>query len=224
MSVVVGVVSQKGGCGKSTIARALAAAAAAARLKVHLADLDPQQQTVLLWQKARKDNRITPHLTVRGYTAAKDALATAKDDDIIIIDGPARSDSDTLKIARVAHLIVQPSGPGLDDLHPAVMLFHELVKAGIPEERMVMALNHILSAGEEEHARRYVEAAGYRALEGSIPEKIGYRDAHDRGAAATETKHKSLNERADQLMGALLREVRENLKREATRTAKKAEA
>ena len=42
MPVVVAFISQKGGVGKSTLARALGAVAASAGLKVRLADLDAQ--------------------------------------------------------------------------------------------------------------------------------------------------------------------------------------
>ena len=50
---IVAFVSQKGGTGKSTLARALAAVVAHAGLKVKIADLDPDQQTVLHWEKLR---------------------------------------------------------------------------------------------------------------------------------------------------------------------------
>lgn len=49
MLVIVGFVSQKGGVGKSTLARALATSAAAAGTTVTIADLDVQQETVKRW-------------------------------------------------------------------------------------------------------------------------------------------------------------------------------
>ena len=58
--ICVTFVSQKGGTGKSTLARALGAVVAAAGLKVKIADLDPQQQTVLEWEKLRDENRGDP--------------------------------------------------------------------------------------------------------------------------------------------------------------------
>jgi chromosome partitioning protein len=58
MAVVVGLVSQKGGTGKSTLARALGAVVAHAGLKVRIADLDPQQHTVLEWERTRGHIRL----------------------------------------------------------------------------------------------------------------------------------------------------------------------
>ena len=56
MLVIVGFVSQKGGVGKSTLARALATVAAEAGIKVKIADLDPQQQTIARWEERRAAN------------------------------------------------------------------------------------------------------------------------------------------------------------------------
>ena len=49
MVAVIAFVSQKGGVGKSTLARALAREAAASGLKVKVADLDPEQATIVDW-------------------------------------------------------------------------------------------------------------------------------------------------------------------------------
>ena len=56
-------------------------------------------------------------------------------------------------------------------------------------------------------ARAYLEEAGYEVLEGSIPESLTYRDAHNRGRSLTETDEQSFNERADALIEALLTKV-----------------
>ena len=53
MTAVIAFVSQKGGVGKSTLACALAREAAASGLKVKIADLDPDQATIVDWHKVR---------------------------------------------------------------------------------------------------------------------------------------------------------------------------
>jgi chromosome partitioning protein len=207
MPVTIAFISQKGGVGKSTLARALAAVAAHAKLKVRLADLDTQQRTLLLWGKARKENRVAPAIKVEGYANVGEAIESAVDDDLLIVDTPGQVSTVTLELARGADLIVQPTGPSLDDLHPAVLVFHALAGSGIPHERMVFALSRTSAKEEEDAAREYLEEAGYEVLRGAIPERVGYRQALNRGKALTETEEKGLNERADDLLEGLLEKV-----------------
>ena len=213
MLVMVGFVSQKGGVGKSTLSRALATAVAASKGNVKIADLDPQQHTLTRWKKRREENDAGPTIVVESYKSAADAIDHASlDNQLLIIDAPPRASKCTLEIARRADLVVQPTGPGVDDLDPAILLFHELTRAGIPRENLVMAICRVGSEAEEELARRYVERAGYAVLSGSISEKIAYRDAQNRDQALTETKQKSLNERSDILMSGLLGLITDRVK------------
>jgi chromosome partitioning protein len=213
MLVVVAFLSQKGGVGKSTLARALAAVAALTKIKVKIADLDPRQHTVASWQERRQESRTTPTLQVARFAMAAEAInAASSSDQLLILDAPAGTSNATLEIARVADLIVQPSGSGIDDLDPAILLFHELVRAGIGRERLMMALCRVGTKDEEHRARAYVEKAGYRVLSGSIPERAAYREAHNRGQAVTEVKLQALNERTDALMGELLSSITDRVK------------
>ena len=122
-------------------------------------------------------------------------------------DSPAGAHRGTLEIARHAHLVVQPSGASIDDLHPAVLLFHELVAAGVPKSRLVMALMRTMTKKEEDAARRYIGGASYETLPGSIPERPAFRQAQNIGQALNETDEQSLNDRVDALMQALLDKV-----------------
>src|SRR5208337_459502 len=81
MPAVIAFVSQKGGVGKSTLARALAAVCSHAGLDVILADLDPRQQTLVQWQKARTEHRVSPRLSVEPFddAAAAAELASASE-------------------------------------------------------------------------------------------------------------------------------------------------
>jgi chromosome partitioning protein len=144
---------------------------------------------------------------VEAFDDAADAIERAADCDVLILDTPGGVNAGTLTIARTAHLVVVPTGPGLDDLHPTVLLLHELIDAGIPQLRMAAALCRVLSDEEEADARAYLTAAGYEVLAGSIPESIAYRIAHNRGRSLTETDEEHFNERADALIEALLTKV-----------------
>src|SRR5262249_43005592 len=156
-------------------------------MSVRLADLDPQQGSVVAWERARKRHRVVgPPCEVVPYRNFRDALAAAGDVDLLIIDTPAHTNRATLEIAKNAHLIVQPTGPSADDLRPAILAFHELIKEGVPKQRLVMAVCRTLSEAEDETVRAFVQDAGYAVLPGSIPERIAYREAQNRGRAITE--------------------------------------
>lgn len=207
MPAIVGFISQKGGVGKSTLARGLSREAAANGLSVKLADLDTQQRTSTNWHARRLDAGIEPRFSVEIFKTAKQALSEADRFDLLVIDGPARASAATLEIAREAALIVQPSGTGLDDLLPAIMTFHELAREGIPGDRLVFALCRTGTEAEEVDARAYIEQAGYTALRGSLPERPAYRQASNAGYTVTETRFPQLNRRADELLQAMVDKI-----------------
>jgi chromosome partitioning protein len=207
MTAVIAFVSQKGGVGKSTLARALAREAAASGLKVKIADLDPDQATIIDWHKVRTQRAIEPPLSVELFRTVAQALSSADGHDLLVIDGPAKASSGTTEIAKRADLIVQPTGAGRDDLNPAIRVFHGLVKLGVSQHRLVFALNHIGTDSEAEAARAFIIDAGYAALPGYLPERPAYRLAQNDGYAVTETRFHGLKERADALIQSLIDRV-----------------
>lgn len=207
MSTIIAFVSQKGGVGKSTLARALAREAVASGLEVKIADLDTQQGTSADWHRMRLDAGIEPVVPVELFKTAEQALTVAGRYDLLVIDGPARTSKATLEIAKVANLIVQPTGASVDDLVPAVREYHGLVKVGVPRQKLIFALNHIGTETEAAEARAYIEEAGYMALLGYLPERPGYRKAQNSGYSITETRFSGLNEKADALVQSLIDKV-----------------
>ena len=110
MAIVVGVVSQKGGVGKSTIARLLAREYASAGWQAKIADLDIAQGTSFSWQARRLRNDIKPAVAVERFGTVEQALHVADHYDLLILDGPPHSTAGTLRIAQASDLIVLPSG------------------------------------------------------------------------------------------------------------------
>src|SRR4029078_6420921 len=101
MPTVIAFISQKGGVGKSTLARALAREAAAGGLSVKIADLDTQQGTAVDWHRQRLHSAIDPTVPVEAFKTAEQALAVANAYDLLVVDGPARTSKATLAIARI---------------------------------------------------------------------------------------------------------------------------
>ena len=207
MATIIAFVSQKGGVGKSTLSRALAREAAANGLKVKIADLDTQQGTTIDWHRTRLDAGIEPAVAAEAFATASQALKQADQYELLILDGPARTSKGTLEIARVADLVVQPTGASTDDLRPAIREFHALVKAGIPKEKLTFALNRIGTPAEEAETRAYIAEAGYTVLSGCLLERPAYRKAQNMGHAVTETTYAGLKAKADALIQALIDKV-----------------
>ena len=204
MGAIIGFVSQKGGVGKSTLARGIGREAAAGGLSVKIADLDVQQGTSVNWYRRRLEAGIEPIFSVESFKTAAQALKLASQFDYLIIDGPARASAATLEIARAASLLVQPTGSSVDDLEPAVLTFHELVRDGISRDILVFALSRVGTDAEEGEARAYIQQAGYAVLDGSIQERPAYRQASNVGLSITETRYPQLNKRADTLIQAMV--------------------
>jgi chromosome partitioning protein len=207
LATIIAFVSQKGGVGKSTLSRALAREAAAGGLSAKIADLDTQQGTSVDWHRTRLHAGYKPPVAAEAFATAEQALKAADQFDLLIIDAPARTSKGTLDIARMADLVVQPTGASVDDLRPAVREFHALVQAGIPKEKLTFALNHIGTPAEESEARAYLEEAGYAVLTGFLAERPAYRKAQNVGHSITETTYAGLNAKADALIQALIDKV-----------------
>ncbi|AJI81114.1 ATPase involved in chromosome partitioning [Yersinia enterocolitica] len=207
MAWIVAFISQKGGIGKSAKARALAREATKGGIKTKLADLDTEQATSADWHRRRLAAGYEPAASVEVFSTAAQALAAAENFELLIIDGPARASKGTTEIAKVADLIVQPTGASLDDLIPAVKVFHGLVKEGIPKSKLVFSLSRIGTDAEETEARNYLIEAGYEVLNGCIFEQPAYRQAINAGLTLTETRYKGLNARADELIQSLINKI-----------------
>lgn len=205
MAYVVALVSQKGGVGKSTLARMLAREFVAGGLAAKIADLDTQQQTCAHWAARRGEAALEPEIQVQGFARVATALAEAERFDALILDGKPNASEQTREIAAAADLVVIPTGQTLDDLHPGVVLAHALAKNGIARHRIAFALFRTTgSERENQAARGYLGEAGYHVLAGHVAVSTGYGAASDAGRAITETSYRSLNLRAAALAQAVI--------------------
>jgi chromosome partitioning protein len=205
MSVVVAFVSQKGGVGKSTLARALVTSATKAGLTAKLADLDVQQRTVVAWDLSRQRHNVRPVVRVDAFANAAHALEiAASDEDLLILDMPGHVTDGTTEVARHSDLLIQPTSPSADDLPISLLVFEALERLGIPRYKLAFALCRVLSRREEKAARSHLVQAGYTVLKGSIFEHLRYREAMNIGRSIGETGKKALDARAHVLIGDLL--------------------
>jgi chromosome partitioning protein len=205
MALVIGVVSQKGGVGKSTVARLIACNYALNEWLVKIADMDLAQGTCTNWNRRRLQNEIYPQVAVEQFLHVSDALKMADRYDLIIFDGAPHSTRKTLEIAQESDLVILPTGVSLDDLEPTIKLAHELKKNDVPLHKISIAITRAGNSDVElAEGIEYVKASGYFLLNGVIHEKTAIRRASDEGKAATETPFKSINEKVDVLVQAIV--------------------
>ena len=205
MSYIIGMVSQKGGAGKSTLSRLFARELAKDGFSVKIADLDTQQTTCTEWAADRAEAGIEPEIQVQPFAKLSTALAEADRFDAYILDGRPHSSDQTIDIARAANLVVIPTGQTKDDLRPAVKLAHSLADGGIDIKRIAFALVKTTnSEAEVGAARAYLAQTEYMTLDGFLPVSTAYGTAHDGGKVVTETAHPSLNEKASLLAQAII--------------------
>lgn len=223
MAVMVGIVSQKGGVGKSTVARLIAREYAAAGWNVKIADLDISQATSTDWKKRREQAAITPVVAVEPFRTVEQAIRVAPHYDLLVFDGPPHSMAGTKEIARASGAVILPTGLSLDDLKPSVLLAHELIEAGVEVAKIAFTLCRV---GDREteitEARDYIKKAGYEALRGELPERTAYRRASDSGRALSEASHPTLRARAEELAQSIIdfvtRETTSNVNEAAATT------
>jgi len=194
------VLSQKGGVGKSTIARLMATAYAGVGWRVKIADFNVKQLTSVDWAGQRLAAEVKPEVPAEAFPNVKRALAQQTQYDLMVFDGKPDSDAVTLEIARESDLVVIPAQVTLDDLRPQVKFAHELLQRGVERADILFVLNKTLdSATSVTDAKGFIEAAGYRCAGTDLPVKTGYQLAQNGGRAINESQYPSLNERADAL-------------------------
>lgn len=205
MTLLTGIISQKGGVGKSTIARLVAREYANSGWNVKIADLDISQGTSTDWKQRREQIRMEPEIAVEPFRTVAQALKVAPLYDLLIFDGPPHSMAGTLEIAKVSQLVILPTGLALDDLKPSVLLAHELTSNKISPDKIVFALCRVGDRENEiDDAREYIRRAGYLSLKGSLPEKTAYRKASDEGKSVSEVSFPTLKIRAEQLAQSVI--------------------
>jgi len=198
--MILSLISQKGGVGKSTLARLMGVEMARAGWRVMIADLDAAQGTSTIWKLRRDRDGIEPDLDVQKFRSVERALAEAARFDLLILDGPAHAERGGLTMARKSDLVILPTGYSLDDLEPQMRVAFELEEAGIAPGKIRLGLGRVRgSARERAEVCDYIKRAGLIALDGELRELPTIRQAHTIGRAASETAHKRINEEAKAL-------------------------
>lgn len=202
---IASFVGQKGGVGKSTLARVLAAAAARQEYKVLLADFDLEQLSCVQWSAVRLRNGITPDIEVRVLNSLKNLRKIESDFDLVVVDTRGLADELTKEISQESDVVFLPTGTSMDDLRPTLALARKLSRSRKISNKIVLILSKV---GRSERllqtARDTIAEAGFDVLDNVWPERDGFQADLDIGKVGSEAHNPYLREAAAMIEADLL--------------------
>ena len=116
--MIIGVLNQKGGVGKTTLSINLAAALSLAGHRTLLIDADPQG-SALDWQSSRQGDTLFPVVGMAKPTLHKDVPSLASSYDHVVIDGPPRVNDLARSAILASDLVLIPVQPSPYDVWAA---------------------------------------------------------------------------------------------------------
>lgn len=191
--MIIGVLNQKGGVGKTTIATNLAAVCAKAGNRVLLVDADPQGSS-MAWSAAREDDPLFPVISMAKPTLHKDLPELASDYDLVIIDGAPRVNDlarATILASDVVLIPVQPSPYDIWACADTVQLIQEAqqYKDGL---RGVFVINRrIVGTAIGRDVNTALEQFGLPVLNAVFSQRVIYPESAAQGRAVIEVDPKS---------------------------------
>ena len=217
--MIISMVSQKGGVGKSTVARMIAVELVANGWSVKIADLDVGQGTSVKWKTRRDQKGITPEIPVEKYATVERAIKDAELFDLMIVDGPAFAEKGGVRMASASDLVIMPTGYSLDDIEPQIAAAFDLIEAGIDTEKIQFVFCRADgSKSEDQAARNLLKRAGLMVLDNIFPERTSIRQAMNNGMAGSEVSHNSVRKKITPLASEIANLVEHSKNRISSRS------
>ena len=205
---IASFVGQKGGVGKSTLARVLAVKAAHEGRRVLLGDFDLEQLSCIEWSATRLRNGIEPDIEARAFKSLKKLRKTVENFDLVVVDTRGLADELTTDVSQESDVVFLPTGTSMDDLRPTLALARRLTKSSKVGSKVVLVLSKVgRSERLLENARIVIDEAGFDVLSNVWPERDGFQADLDMGRAGSESHNPHLRESAKRIEAELFKLV-----------------
>ena len=192
--MIIGVLNQKGGVGKTTIAVNLAATFAKDGLRVLLVDADPQG-SALAWSSAREAEPLFPVIGMAKPTLHRDLPEVAKNYDVVLIDGAPRVNELGRAAIMASDLVLIPVQPSPYDVWAAtetVQLIRE-AQTFRPDIKSAFVINRKITntAIGRDVTAALAQFEDVPVLEASLTQRVIYAESAGQGLAVIEVNESS---------------------------------
>lgn len=186
---IISVVSQKGGCGKTTMTVGLAVEAVRSGKHVAIIDLDPQASAAN-WGDRRGDD-VPPTVVSCQASRLEKVLLAAKSQgvDLVLIDTPGKSAEAAIAAIKAASHVLIPVEPHISSLETLANVGELLALAGRPKATVIINKAPPLGRRHED-AREAIFAQGFSVAPTVLYQRAAHSDATNLGATASEYEPK----------------------------------
>jgi chromosome partitioning protein len=191
--MIVGVLNQKGGVGKTTIAVNLAAHWARGGRRVLLVDADPQGSS-LAWSSARERDPLFPVVGMAKPSLHRDLPALARNYDLVVIDGAPRVNELARSAILASDIVLIPVQPSPYDVWAAadiVQLVGE-AQAFKPGLRAAFVINRkIAKTAIGRDVTAILDQFPLTVLDAALRQRVVYAESAAQGLSVPEVSPRS---------------------------------
>jgi chromosome partitioning protein len=215
--MIIAVTNLKGGVGKSTIARNLAAYFIKQGVKTCIIDTDLEQRTTCDWQERRDEDAVRiPVFPMTTVQALPKDVETHETDGykMIIIDGVPQMDQVATRTMLISDILLIPITPSIDDLKSFERFLIRFEEVKIHRENIptFLVLNKFSGRSNEDKevraAMKLFGEYGITPLKSTLGDRVAHRRASKYGLTAYEWQ----DERAKQEIADLCKEIEAKFK------------